>query len=111
MTIIIDCPYEPPHTHEYPDDWEFGGASGLDPRVDRRWHPTTYEYIDADLKRSHVTQVPLCDDEALDYFTFVANLGPSFNPVWVWAVTPEGVRTLPFTYDKATDTVYPKGDE
>lgn len=111
MTIIIECAFDPPHTHHYPDDWQFGGANSLDPRADPRWHPTTYEYIDANLERIHITQVPLCDDEALDYCTNVASFGPDFNPVWVWSVTPEGVVALPFIYDKATDTLYPKGQE
>ena len=107
MTIQIECSFEPPHTHEYPDDWIFGGATGDDPRADRRWHPTTYEYYNDRLERIAVTQVPLCDDEALDYFTKVGEWGKNFNPVWLWAVRPEGITVLPFTYDKSTDTVYP----
>lgn len=107
--IVIECPFEPPHTHEYPDDWMMGGASGLDPRADPRWRPTTYEYYDDKLQRIAVTQTPLCDDEALDHCTAIAGRGPDWNPVWVRAIRPgDHAEMLPWTYDKATDTLLPK---
>ena len=108
MTIVIECGYEPAHTHEYPDDWQFGGANALDPRADPRWRPTTYEYYDANLRVVHLTQVPLCDDEALEKFTDVARYGPGFVPVFLRARRPgERAVTLPWNYDKSTDTLHP----
>lgn len=62
---------EYPHTdcsHEYPNDWDFGGANGLDPRADPRWMPTTYQYLDKELNEIHITQVPLCDHAAKGLF-------------------------------------------
>ena len=107
--IVIECGYEPEHTHEYPDDWTFGGANETDPRADPRWHPTTYEYYDDKLRRIAQTQVPICDDAALDYFTNIANRGADWNPVWIAAIRPDqrGAEMLPFKYNKADDTVYP----
>lgn len=54
--------------HEWPDDWEFGGANGLDPRADSRWMPSTYQYLDKGLNQIHVSQVPLCDHAAKGLF-------------------------------------------
>lgn len=104
--IIVECEYDPPHTHEFPDDWDFGGANGLDPRADIRFRATTYRYLDDKLRIIHTTQVPLCDDSAIDRFSVVATYGPAFNPVWLQATRPDGkVETLPVTYDKSTDYV------
>lgn len=97
---------EEEHTHILLDDWHLGGPNSTDPRADSRWAPTTYEYYDGRAQRIHVTQVPLCDDEALDYFTTVAGWGKGFNPVWVSATRPDrSVQMLPFTYNKATDEI------
>lgn len=107
--VLVDCDFDPPHVHEYPGDWEFGGANGLDPRADRRWRPTTYEYYNDRAERIWITQVPLCDDEALDNCTNIAGRGPGWNPVWVAAIRPDtGAEMLPWTYDKATDTLSPR---
>ena len=110
--LVQECPYEPPHTHEYPLNWEFGGPNGTDPRVDLRWVPerrTTYTYISDRFEQLHVSQSLICDDEALDYFTTVAEWGPTFHPKYVMALRPNGtVETLPFEYDEATDTVFDK---
>jgi hypothetical protein len=104
--IILECGYDPPHIHTYSDDWDFGGANGLDPRADIRYRPTTYRYFDARLRVIDLTQVPLCDDQAIDEFTKVAGYGPGFSPVWLQATRPDGtVETIPWLYDKATDTV------
>ena len=106
----LKCRFEPEHYHEYPDDWQFGGANGLDPRADPRWRGTTYEYYNAQAERIELTQVPLCDDQAIDEFTRVANLGPGFDPVWLSAKRPGGaLEMLPWTYDKKTDEVSPRG--
>lgn len=107
--ILIECEFaEPTEEHEYPDDWHFGGADELDPRADPRWLPTTYEYYDNRAERIWVTQIPLCDDEALDRFTWVAERGADFNPVWVSAKRPSGeIEMLRWTYDKAQDLLTP----
>lgn len=105
--IVFPCKYDGPD-HEFPDDWIFGGANMQHPAPDPRWRPTTYEYYDAQAKRIHIAQDFMCDDEAIDKFTWVANLGPMYNPVWLSATRPVeggGYKTemLPWTYDKATD--------
>ena len=107
---VLQCNYEPEHTHEYPGDWQFGGADGLDPRTDARYEPSTYTYFDDRLRAVHITQAPLCDDQALDEFTKVAGFGPDYHPVWLTVRRP-GERTpetLPFTYDLASDTIFDK---
>lgn len=107
MTLIQECGYEPKHYHEYPDDWSFGGASGTDPRKDERFLPDTYQYLDSSLRVLHTTQVPLCDDEAIDNFTAIARYGSEFVPVYL-QVKRAGKRdyvVLPFTYDTRTDLV------
>lgn len=105
--IVFNCGVEPYHEHIFPADWEFGGADGLDPRADRRYRANTYYYFDDKLKLIHTTQVPFCDDDALDRFTQVAGYGPDYNPVWLRVKRRDGTNeTLPFVYDKATDTVY-----
>ena len=105
----VKCRFEPEHFHEYPDDWEFGGPTGLDPRADSRWRPTTYEYWDDQANRIHLTQVPLCDDQAIDEFTKVAAYGPAFNPVWLSKKVPGGkLEMLPWIYSKLTDEVSPR---
>ena len=107
--IVLECGFDPPHTHEFPDDWIFGGANGLDPRADPRWKPTTYEYWNERAECIHITQTPLCDDQALDEFTKVASFGPTYSPHWLSAKRPNNtVEMLPWLYDKATDELYPK---
>jgi hypothetical protein len=104
--IVVDCPFDPPHTHEFPDDWFLGGASGTYFGSDPRWRPTTYIYLDDRLHVIHESQVPLCDEEAIDRFTNVGNYGPLFNPVWLQARRPDGtLEVLPVEYDKSTDVV------
>lgn len=104
--LVLTCPYEGHEEgHEFPDDWIFGGANDADPRADRRWRPTTYHYYSERAEVVHVTQTPLCDEEAIDQFTLVAHYGPTFNPVWLSATRPDGtVEMLKVRYDKATDT-------
>jgi hypothetical protein len=108
--ISIDCANQnPPHTHTYPDDWVFGGANGVDPRADVRWRPTTYIYYSGTLEVLHTTQVPLCDDDALDRFTNVAGYGPEYDPVVLMAVREDGTRELlPWKYNKSDDTLTPR---
>lgn len=102
----IECAYEGP-VHEYPYDWVFGGSNESDPRSDPRWRPTTYEYYNSRIEIIHVTQTPLCDDEAIDHFTWVASLGPGFDPVNISARRPDGIiEMLKVRYDKGTDTAH-----
>lgn len=104
---VVECGYDPPHEHRFPMDWQFGGADGTDWRADERWQPSTYFYFDDRLHLIHMTQVPACDDEAIDLFTWVASLGTAFNPVWLRVKRPDGSsETLPVTYNKQTDEVY-----
>lgn len=105
---ILECEYDGP-PHEFPDDWEFGGADGKHPGADPRFLPTTYTYYNRLARPIFSTQTPQCDDQAIDEFTRIANFGPSFSPVWVIASRPpqDGIRAmemLPWTYDKTTDT-------
>lgn len=107
--LYQDCEFGEPHQHVYPADWIFGGASGTDPRSDPRWKPTNYEYYDDKARLIWSTHVQICDEEAIDYFTFVASIGPDWKPVWVAAKRPDGsVEMLPVEYDKITDTAYAK---
>lgn len=99
--IKLMCSFLSEHVHEFPDDWEFGGANETDPRADLRWKSTTYTYFDARLNIVHYTQVPLCDNEAINYFHQIASWGPKINPVWVSATRPDGtVETLKVNYHK-----------
>lgn len=108
--IEIECNYtDPAHVHEYPDDWVFGGTDGLHPGADPRYKPNNYEYYDEKLTIIHTTSVPLCDEQALDEFTKVAGYGPGFRPKWLSVRRPDGkIEMLPWTYNKDTDTLYPK---
>jgi hypothetical protein len=104
MTVVI-CNYtDPPHEHEWPDDWEFGGANGLDPRADPRYRATTYQYFGDDATVLWTTQAPLCDDQAIDEFTKIASMGRSFRPKWIGVKRPGGkLEMLPWVYDIASD--------
>ena len=110
-TIEYECGYEG-HVHIFPADWEFGGATGLDPRTDARWRSDTYTYFDEKIRRLHVTQVPLCDDHALDYFTVVAGFSAAYNPKWIQVIRADGsgAEMLPFEYNKETDEVFDRDE-
>ena len=104
---VIDCPFDPPHEHVLPGDWCFGGVDNLDWRADPRWKPSTYMYFDDKLVEIYVTQVPKCDDEAIDMFSFVASIGKDFNPIWLRVKRPDGTESrLPVVYDRQTDEVF-----
>lgn len=105
--IEILCNYtDPPHVHQYPDDWKFGGADGLHPGADPRWKSSTYTYFNGNFQPIYVTQVPQCEDEAIDHFTFVRNIGSSYRPVYLQVkrsgAQPEMMR---WVYDCDTDEV------
>lgn len=110
MSQVIECYYlEEPHTHEFPDDWKFGGADGLHPGADPRYLPTVYEYYNDRADIIWTTSVPLCDYQAIDEFTLVGEMGKNYNPVWVSAKRPDGsLEMLHWVYNKATDTVSEK---
>lgn len=104
----VRCRYDiiEAHDHEYPDDWVFGGADGLHPGADPRYTPTTYTYYARDARQVFVTSRPICEQQAIDEFTMVANMGPLFDPHWIGVRQPDGNdKVLPLTYDKATDVV------
>ncbi|HWI68582.1 MAG TPA: hypothetical protein VNS88_09395 [Nitrospiraceae bacterium] len=104
--VIVECDYLEDHTHEYPDDWFFGGPRGMDPRADPRWVLVTYEYIDNRLDVIHMTQTPICEQQAIDEFTKVAAFGPGFNPIWITKRQgDEQPHTLKVIYNKLTDEV------
>lgn len=105
--LVVECPFDPPHEHVFPEDWQFGGADGSDFRTDPRWRPSVYVYISDRLQLLHTTVAPSCDDEAIDYFTTVASFGKDFNPKWIRVRRPDGSSTtLPVIYNKATDEVF-----
>lgn len=103
--ITFPCPYGG-EDHSYPDDWVFGGADGKDPRADPRFMPTHYQYIDAEYGFCYLTGSYLCDDEALDNFTLVAQ---DSDPKFIAAKRPgdNKYRLMPFVYVAETDTVHP----
>lgn len=104
MTIVKPCPYGGPD-HEFPDDWIFGGANGEHPGADPRFVTRNYTYWSDDIQILHVTSVPTCDDQAIDMFTWVANIGKGCNPTRISVrVGKEKEVMLPVVYDKATDT-------
>jgi hypothetical protein len=106
--MIVKCRHEPPHTHEYPDDWEFGGANGTDPAADPRWRGDTYTYWSDEFQLLELTSAMRCDDQALDHFSKVAEHFPKSNPhyIQVRRYGTNEVITLPFRYDRKTDEVY-----
>lgn len=109
--IKIPCEYGVDHEfHEFPDDWQFGGARGTHPAADPRWKPTTYEYWNEfRVQRLFLTQTPLCDDQALDEFTKIANRGPKWNPTMLMVIRPDGKpEVLPWIYNKETDELSPR---
>jgi hypothetical protein len=107
LTILIECEYDIPHTHEFPDDWRFGGANGLHPGADPRWSPTVYTYLNESFDEIYVTSAPLCDEQAIDEFTLVAANGVGYSPVYLTAKRRGELvgGMLPVRYDKVTDTV------
>ena len=107
MTIIIDCDYDIPHTHEFPDDWIFGGANGLHPGADPRWEPTSYTYYNSSFEPIATTSAPVCDQQAIDEFTIVASYGLGFTPVYLSAKRRGELAgtMLPVQYSKSDDTV------
>lgn len=90
MTIEQECQYAPETCpeHRFPDDWQFGGPAGTDPRLDPRWQPKVFIYLDRTLHPIHTTSAPVCTEQAIDEFTLVANYGPGFSPVYLQVKDP-----------------------
>lgn len=91
--MLWEMQYEHPHDeckHALPGDWEFGGPTGQDPRSDPRWWPTTYTYLDRNLRRAYISQEPFCDHVALGSFLAkVRNRLPEHLwPFYVHALRP-----------------------
>lgn len=112
MTIKIDCPSGTPECsgHEFPDDWQFGGANGKDFRADPRWAAATYRYLDKYFKEVWISTSFYCDEQALDKFTWIASIDPSYGDVrYVLKRMPGEVEwvPLPWEYRADTDTIYP----
>lgn len=107
--VVVTCYYtDPPHEHVFPADWVFGGADGMHPGADPRWKPTTYTYRNALLEHVYVTQTPLCDDQAIDEFTRIRDMGTGFDPVYLEIQPPDGLAFLArWRYDGPSDTVRP----
>jgi hypothetical protein len=104
--IRITCNYtDPPHFHDYPSDWIFGGADGTHPAPDPRWRSTTYVYLDAEFKPVYMTSEYLCDDEAIDKFTWVRDSIQGAKPKYLMAQRPgeSKPKALPWIYDIKTD--------
>lgn len=107
MKIPCRYAYGDHQYHEFPNDWVMAGANGEDPRADPRWKPTTYLYYDWQAQVIWTTQTPLCDEQAIDEFTKIRDMGPSFRPKWIgkYQGLPGTVEMLPYVYDPATDEV------
>lgn len=104
--IEVDCRYSDTCKHEYPDDWIFGGADELHPGADPRYVPTIYTYFDSEFRPIWSTTEYLCDEQAIEKFTWVRDIGPSFHPKYVQANLPgEKPRPLPWVYDEVKDEV------
>lgn len=96
------------HEHIYPGDWIFGGADGTHPASDPRYKPTTYTYRDEELDHIYVTQTPLCEEQALDEFTWVRNTFPGSNPVYLEITLPGEVpKFARWRYNSTNDTLSP----
>lgn len=112
MALMIElvCKYIEEHIHEFPDDWEFGGADLSDPRADARFDTTVYTYYTADMQPLHVSCAHICDESALDAFTIVDRWCTRGTPVYLSAKRPnQKAEILPWQYNKSTDTIHPLG--
>lgn len=93
--------------HEYPRDWVFGGPQDDNPAADPRWKPTNYTYWSDKATPIWVVHHPKCDDEAMDYFTTIAEQFPMVNPVRLSAKRPGAPKEvmLPVKYNRTDDTL------
>lgn len=109
--IEMVCEYAETCTeHIFPDDWQLGGPAGTDPRLDPRFQPRVYIYLDRTLHPIHTTVTPLCLEQAIDEFTKVANFGPGYNPVYLQTKQLDRrLELVDWQYDADTDYVFPLG--
>lgn len=104
--VVIECDYlDEPHEHRFPADWRFGGADGLDPRADPRFVTVNYHYFDTEFKPLWHTSTPLCDNQAVEEFTQVRDMGKNIKPYVVRRVCQGKAEWLPWLYDHKTDLV------
>lgn len=102
--VTKPCPFGGPD-HEYPDDWQFSESG--DPRVDPRYYPAHYQYIDDEYGFSFMSGQFQCDDEALDYFTQVRETDPRVKFIAVKRAGEKKFQLMPWVYVAETDTVHP----
>lgn len=102
--IQFDCPFGG-RPHEYPDDWVLGGANNKHPGADPRLETRIYTYWSDKVEILWTTSIPICDDQAIDMFTWVANIGRGCNPTRISVRIGKNKEImLPVIYDKSTDT-------
>ena len=65
----VTCSYDRSVAHEYPDDWQFGGADNTHPGADPRYMPQTYLYFDRELNVVWRTTMMTCDEQARAFIT------------------------------------------
>lgn len=94
MTIALAYP-EYGCSHEFPDDWVFGGAIGADPRADDRWRPTVYAYLNNKLRPIFVDSSSLCDHQAVQEKRLaVEGYFPPTKVYYIQAQRPDGTTQL-----------------
>lgn len=104
--IVITCHWtDPPHFHEYPGDWVFGGANSTHPATDPRWRSTVYTYLDAEFRPVYSTSEYLCDDQAIERFTWVRDSIQGARPKYIMVQRPGATKpiALPWTYNWEND--------
>jgi len=67
-----------------------------------------YQYLDPMLNVIWHSSVPLSDDDAIDYFTFVRDIGPQFHPKYIAVLRWDSLRydVLQVWYEEETDDVW-----
>lgn len=100
VTVLTHFFTDPPHEHEYPGDWVFGGADGCHPGADARYRPVLYTYYNADIQPVCYTTEFVCDDYAVEGFTKYRDR----KPVYLTAQPHDAkVYTVPWVYDSSED--------
>lgn len=105
--VVIDCDFLKLHTHVFPGDWNLG-PDDVSWNTDPRWVPIHYTYFDKDLNVVYHTGSFLCQEEALDSFTTVRDMGLGV-PMYL-SEKKEGQEhgvILPWQYIADTDTLHP----
>lgn len=95
MTITLRYPEFGGCEHTYPDDWEFGGAKGGDPRADSRWQPTTYIFMNRNFRPIFIGSDSLCDHEAINSKRLrVDSYHTDSKVYYIQAQRPDGTEEL-----------------